>query len=81
MLAIWLLRYNRHRPHGGIKYRTPISRVSLAEGNLLRLHSYSVFERSMSPGLTRGWVPVRVKKTRQTKSWNSTLIPSEAERL
>jgi hypothetical protein len=28
----------------------------------------SVFERSMSSGLTRGWIPVRMKKTRQTKS-------------
>ena len=28
---------------------------------------YSVFERSMSLGLTRGWNPVRVKKTRHIK--------------
>ncbi|HWB47812.1 MAG TPA: IS481 family transposase, partial [Stellaceae bacterium] len=32
-------RYNWHRPHGGIKYRTPISRLDLPEDNLLRLHS------------------------------------------
>jgi hypothetical protein len=27
----------------------------------------SVFERGMASGLTRGWIPVRVKKTRQIK--------------
>jgi len=37
-LPIWLHRYNWHRPHGGIKSATPISRLSLAEDNLLRLH-------------------------------------------
>jgi transposase InsO family protein len=35
----WLHRYNWHRPHGGIKSQTPISRLGLAEDNLLRLHS------------------------------------------
>lgn len=38
-LPIWLHRYNWHRPHGGIKSRTPISRLGLTEDNLLRLHS------------------------------------------
>jgi transposase InsO family protein len=38
-LPIWLHRYNWHRPHGGIKYKTPISRLTLTEDNLLRLHS------------------------------------------
>jgi transposase InsO family protein len=38
-LPIWLHRYNWHRPHGGIKYKTPISRLALAEDNLLRLHN------------------------------------------
>jgi transposase InsO family protein len=38
-LPVWLHRYNWHRPHGGIKYKTPISRLALAEDNLLRLHS------------------------------------------
>ena len=38
-LPIWLHRYNWHRPHSGIKYKTPISRLALAEDNLLRLHS------------------------------------------
>ena len=38
-LPIWLHRYNWHRPHGGIKYATPISRLDLSEDNLLRLHS------------------------------------------
>ena len=37
-LPIWLHRYNWHRPHGGIKYKTPISRLALTEDNLLRLH-------------------------------------------
>jgi len=37
-LPIWLHRYNWHRPHAGIKCRTPISRLALAEDNLLRLH-------------------------------------------
>jgi transposase InsO family protein len=35
----WLQRYNSHRPPGGIKSQTPISRHGLAEDNLLRLHS------------------------------------------
>ena len=38
-LPFWLHRYNWHRPHGGIKSKTPISRLGLTEDNLLRLHS------------------------------------------
>jgi transposase InsO family protein len=38
-LPIWLHRYNWHRPHGGLKSKPPISRLALAEDNLLRLHS------------------------------------------
>jgi transposase InsO family protein len=38
-LPIWLHRYNWHRPHGGIKSQTPISRLALTDDNLLRLHS------------------------------------------
>lgn len=38
-LPIWMHRYNWHRPHGGIKYETPISRLGLSRNNLLRLHS------------------------------------------
>ncbi len=37
-LPIWLHRYNWHRPHGGIKSKTPISRLAMTEDNLLRLH-------------------------------------------
>jgi transposase InsO family protein len=37
-LPIWMHRYNWHRPHGGIKYQTPIGRLGLDENNLLRLH-------------------------------------------
>jgi transposase InsO family protein len=37
-LPIWLHRYNWHRPHGGIKSKTPISRLGLSDDNLLRLH-------------------------------------------
>lgn len=37
-LPIWLHSYNWHRPHGGLKSKPPISRLSLAEDNLLRLH-------------------------------------------
>jgi transposase InsO family protein len=37
-LPNWLHRYNWHRPHGGIKSQTPISRLALSEDNLLRLH-------------------------------------------
>jgi hypothetical protein len=33
-----LHRYNWHRPHGGIKSKTPISRLGLTGDNLLRLH-------------------------------------------
>ena len=38
-LPIWLHRYNWHRPHGGIKSQTPISRLGHPEDNLLRLHN------------------------------------------
>lgn len=38
-LPFWLHRYNWHRPHGGIKSKTPISRLGLSRDNLLRLHS------------------------------------------
>jgi transposase InsO family protein len=38
-LPIWLHRYNWHRPHGGLKSKPPISRLALAEDNLLRLHN------------------------------------------
>ena len=37
-LSFWLHRYNWHRPHGGIKSQTPISRLGLSEDNQLRLH-------------------------------------------
>ena len=37
-LGPWLHRYNWHRPHGGIKSQTPISRLRLAEDNLLSIH-------------------------------------------
>jgi transposase InsO family protein len=38
-LPAWLHRYNWHRPHGGIKSQTPISRLGLDWDNLLRLHT------------------------------------------
>jgi transposase InsO family protein len=38
-LHAWLHRYNWHRPHGGIKYEMPISRLGLSENNLLTLHT------------------------------------------
>jgi transposase InsO family protein len=38
-LPHWLHRYNWHRPHASLKARTPISRLRLAEDNLLRLHT------------------------------------------
>lgn len=37
-LPKWLHDYNWHRPHGGIRAKTPISRLGLPEYNLLRLH-------------------------------------------
>ena len=38
-LLVWLHRYNWHRPHSGLKSKTPISRIGLSDDNLLRLHS------------------------------------------
>jgi len=38
-LPFWLHRYNWHRPHGSLKSKPPISRLALAEDNLLRLHN------------------------------------------
>ena len=37
-LSFWIHHYNWHRPHAGIKGKTPISRLALGEDNLLRLH-------------------------------------------
>ena len=37
-LPDWLHRYNWHRPHGSLKAKTPISRLRLADDNLLTLH-------------------------------------------
>jgi len=37
-LPVWLHRYNWHRPHGGIKLQTPVSRLGLTEDNLLSIH-------------------------------------------
>lgn len=37
-LPLWTHLYNWHRPHGGIKYQTPISRLGLTKDNLLRHH-------------------------------------------
>ena len=39
-LPIWLHRYNWHRPHGSIGAKPPISRLTLTEDNVLRLHIY-----------------------------------------
>jgi len=38
-LPRWLHRYNWHRPHGSIGSKPPISRLGLAENNLLRFHN------------------------------------------
>lgn len=38
-LTLWTHLYNWHRPHGGIKNQTPISRLGLSRDNLLRFHS------------------------------------------
>lgn len=38
-LPYWMHRYNWHRPHGSIGSLPPISRLGLAEDNLLRLHT------------------------------------------
>ena len=38
-LPKWTHMYNWHRPHGGIKDKTPISRLNLSEDNLLRIHN------------------------------------------
>lgn len=37
-LPLWTHMYNWHRPHGGIKDQTPISRLGLNRDNLLRRH-------------------------------------------
>lgn len=38
-LPLWTHMYNWHRPHGGIKDKTPISRLRINRDNLLRLHN------------------------------------------
>jgi transposase InsO family protein len=37
-LPQWTHMYNWHRPHGGLKSKTPISRLGLSSDNVLRLH-------------------------------------------
>ena len=37
-LKQWQHMYNWHRPHGGINYQTPVSRLAIKRNNLLRLH-------------------------------------------
>jgi transposase InsO family protein len=37
-LPYWLHHYNWHRPHAGIKRKTPISRSGINVNNLSRLH-------------------------------------------
>jgi transposase InsO family protein len=37
-LPLWSHLYNWHRPHGGIKDQTPISRLGINQDNLLRHH-------------------------------------------
>ena len=37
-LPLWLHQYNWHRPHGSLRSKPPISRLTLTEDNLLRLH-------------------------------------------
>ena len=37
-LPFWLHRYNWHRPHGSLKSKPPISKLTQTEDNLLRLH-------------------------------------------
>ncbi len=38
-LPVWLHQYNRHRPHGSLRSNPPISKLTLTQDNLLRLHS------------------------------------------
>jgi len=38
-LPYWVHHYNWHRPHAGIKKKTPISRSGMDMNNLVRLHS------------------------------------------
>jgi len=38
-LALWLHRYNWHRPHASLAKRTPISRLALTGNNVLQLHN------------------------------------------
>jgi transposase InsO family protein len=38
-LQSWMHHYNWHRPHAGIKGKTPISRLGLDLNNVMRLHS------------------------------------------
>ena len=38
-LPTWMHMYNWHRPHGGIKYKTPISCLNLNQDNLMMLHT------------------------------------------
>jgi transposase InsO family protein len=37
-LAVWLHRYNWHRPHASLRAKPPVTRLGLSMDNLLRLH-------------------------------------------
>lgn len=38
-LALWLHRYNWHRPHASLGKQTPVSRLDLTRNNVLQLHN------------------------------------------
>jgi transposase InsO family protein len=38
-LALWLHRYNWHRPHASLGKQTPVSRLGLTRNNVLQLHN------------------------------------------
>jgi transposase InsO family protein len=63
-LPRWLHRYNWHRPHGSIGSKPPISRLGLAEDNVLRLleRNYQQYTRHfLSNSPTRSHLEVRPK--------------------
>ena len=62
-LPFWLHRYNWHRPHGGIKSQTPISRLALSKDNLLRLHPRS-WGSAAREKPTAGFSPIRRAKSK-----------------
>lgn len=73
-LPKWIHDDNWHRPHGGIEYAMPISRLALNQNNLLRLHTKKVPSRTSLTLTVLSKIHLgNMAETRQAGRWHQTL--------